>query len=81
MGIEELRAFFGWCTVINFALVTFWASVLLVANDFTFKTHTTLFDIPREKFNVVHYAGLAYYKVSIFLFNLTPYIALVILSN
>jgi hypothetical protein len=29
-----------------------------------------------EKFDAIHYAGMAYFKIGIFLFHLVPYLAL-----
>jgi len=38
--------------------------------------HSKWFNIPVEKFDAIHYAGIAFFKISIFLFNLVPYFAL-----
>ena len=33
-------------------------------------------DIPVEQFNAIHYAGIAFFKILILVFNLVPYLAL-----
>ena len=37
-----------------------------------------MFNVSVEAFNAIHYAGMALFKIGIFLFNLVPYWALLI---
>jgi hypothetical protein len=37
--------------------------------------------MPEERFNGIHYLGMAIYKIGILVFNLVPYIALCIVSH
>ena len=80
MELETIRAFFAWCSVINMALLLWWVIFFLVAHDWTYRIHSKWFKIPVEKFDAIHYSGMAFFKVGIFVFNLVPYFALRIIG-
>lgn len=81
MTIKELRSFFGWCTLINMALLTFWILWLLVAHDFVYLVHGKWLDISVEQFDAIHYTGMLYFKIGIFILNIVPYLALRIMGK
>ncbi len=76
MTLEEIRATLAWCSVINIGLLLWWFVFIAFAHDWVYKMHSRWFNIPVEKFDSIHYAGIAFFKISIFLFNLVPYFAL-----
>ncbi len=76
MTLEEIRATLAWCSVINIGLLLWWFVFIAFAHDWVYKMHSRWFNIPIEKFDAIHYAGIAFFKISIFLFNLVPYFAL-----
>ncbi len=80
MELAEIRAFFAWCSVINIALLLWWGIFMLFAHDFTYRIHCRWFKISVEKFDAIHYSGLAFFKVGVFMFNLVPYFALRIIG-
>ena len=80
MDIDSIRAFFMWCTILNFALLLFSSLMCVCAADWVYRIHGKLFSISRETFNVAIYSFLALYKVLVIVFNLIPYIALVIVG-
>jgi len=80
MDIELLKSFLLWCSVINISLLALWFLAFVMAKDFIYKIHTRWYDIPKEKFDSIHYSAIAYWKLSIYLFNIVPYIALVIIT-
>lgn len=41
-----------------------------------YRLHTRWFDIPRDKFDRIHYSLMGLFKIGIILFNLCPLIAL-----
>jgi hypothetical protein len=43
-----------------------------------YRLHARWFRLPAEQFDAIHYAAMAIYKIGIILFNLVPYVALVI---
>ena len=80
MEIETVRDFFMWCTIINVALLAL--SFLLFAGlgDWIYRMHTKWFPMPRETFTVVLYSFLGMYKIMFIMFNLVPYVALLIVG-
>lgn len=80
MDIQMLTQFFMWCTIINGALVVFWALMCLLAPDAVYRTQSRWFPIPRETFNVVMYSFLGLFKIVFLLFNVVPYVALLIVG-
>jgi len=80
MELETIRAFFAWCSVINMGLLLWWAILLLLAHDWTYRLHSKWFEIPVEKFDAIHYAGMVIFKLGVFMFNLVPYFSLRIIG-
>ena len=81
MTLETATSFFGWCTLINVGLLTFWFAFYWLGHSWMYRLHGGLFRLSRDKFDAIHYAGLATYKVGIFLLNLVPYLALSIMNR
>ncbi|HIJ72392.1 MAG TPA: hypothetical protein HPP87_13710 [Planctomycetes bacterium] len=80
MDIQALTRFFMWCTIINAGLLVFSAVMFMSAQDFVYSMHSKWFNIPRETFNVAIYSFLGFFKIIFILFNLVPYLALLIIG-
>ncbi|MEZ4484753.1 MAG: hypothetical protein R2864_09180 [Syntrophotaleaceae bacterium] len=78
MTIDILRGFLAWCTVINLILYFFSFVVCALAGDWVYRLHTAWFPMSREAFNLAVYGFMGLYKLLIIVFNVVPYIALVI---
>ena len=76
MDLVEIRAFFGWCTLINWVILFIWWAMIGVAPDWVKGIHGKWFNIPRDRFAEIHYRGLLTFKFAVILFNFTPYLAL-----
>lgn len=76
MTIQVLREFFLWCLVINVGLLLWWFLFMTLAHDWVYRMHTKWFKLSMETFDTIHYAGMAFFKIAIFVFNLVPYLAL-----
>ena len=76
MTVEILRDFLAWCSVINIGLLLFWVLWLMLLHDFVYRIHGKWFKMSVERFDAIHYAGIAFYKICIFVFNIVPYLAL-----
>ena len=76
MTIEVIRSALAWCIVINWGLLLWWLLFFILAHDWTYRIHSKWFDLSVEKFDAIHYAGMALFKTGIILFNLVPYLAL-----
>ncbi len=81
MSFQKLIAFFKWCTIINIALFMLSALTVIIAPNFVYETQGLLFHLPREGFDITIYALLGFYKVIILVFNLAPYLALLIIQK
>ncbi len=78
MTIELLRELLFWSAVIHIGLLAWWALIIIFAHDLVYRLHTRWFRIPEERFDAIHYAGIAFYKICIILFVIVPYLALLI---
>jgi hypothetical protein len=81
MTIEMVRSVIGWCAIINYAVLILWFLVFRLAHDWIYRLHSQWFPMPIEQFNVIHYAGMAVYKIGVRLLTVVPYVALVIMSR
>ena len=80
MDIQTLTTFFMWCTIINGSLLVLWTTMCIFAPDFVYRTQSKWFPIPRETFNVVMYSSLGFFKIVFLVFNVVPYVALLIVG-
>ena len=85
MDINMLCVFFMWCTIINVGLLIFMSLIFTFASvtfagEWMYRLHSKLFPMPRETFNVVIYSFLGLYKIALIMFNLVPFVALLIMK-
>lgn len=80
MDIQLLTRFFMWCTILNGGLLMITAFICMFAGDWAYKKQARLFAISRETFDIATYSFIALFKLFLFVFNLVPYIALLILG-
>jgi hypothetical protein len=78
MDIQTLTNFFMWCTIINGGLLIFWSVFILLTPGLVYRLQSTFFPMPRETYNVVMYCFLGFFKIIFIVFNLVPFIALLI---
>jgi hypothetical protein len=76
MTLEIIRDMLGWCIVINWILLAWWLLFFILAHDWMYRIHGKWFNLSVEKFDAIHYSGMAIFKTAIFVFNLVPYLAL-----
>lgn len=76
MALETLRATLGWAALINYALLLLWFCLWLGGRDAMRRWHGRWFGLSQERFDAIHYAGMAAYKIAIWLFLITPWLAL-----
>lgn len=80
MDLETARTFFMWCTILNGGLLIFSFVILAAARDRVYRIHSRLFPLSREAFNTVIYALLGAFKIIWLIFNVVPWIALLIMQ-
>jgi hypothetical protein len=76
MKMHFLQNFLLWCMVFNAAMLFWWFFLFVFAHDLLYRLHTKWFKISPEQFDAIHYAGIAFYKILIILFNVVPFLAL-----
>jgi len=80
MTIDIVRGALGWCSVINIGILLWWFLFFALAHDWVYRIHSKWFKVTVEKFDAIHYAGMAFFKICIFVFNIVPYFALQIIG-
>lgn len=76
MTVEIICSVLAWCTVINFGILIVWFLFFVFAHDWLYRFHGKWFNIPVDRYDAIHYAGMAVYEIGIILLNLVPYLAL-----
>ena len=75
-SIDTLRAFFGWCAVINVALLLLTTFFLACLRDFALRVHSRMFALSEEDVSRAYFQYLAQYKLLTLVFSVVPYLAL-----
>jgi len=81
MDIRVITKFFLLCSIINVALLLLSTMICMYAPDWLYNMHGNLFSIPRETLNVILYSYLGLYKIFIYIFNVVPLVALLIIGS
>lgn len=79
MSSIDPRQFLLYCTLINYLILLIWFAAFRFAHDTLYRLHSRWFRIPVERFDALHYGGMAVYKIGVLLLNLAPLIALCLL--
>lgn len=66
--------------MINYGILLIWFVTLKYWRDLIYGLHGRWFRLSIEQFDMVHYGGMAIYKIGIILFNLVPLIAILIIA-
>ncbi|MHC4665239.1 MAG: DUF6868 family protein [Planctomycetota bacterium] len=80
MDIQTLTAILMWCTILNVALLLLSSLFCLCVADWIYSIHSKWFSISRDTFNVAIYSFIALYKILVLVFNVIPYLALLIVG-
>jgi len=80
MTIDLVRDVLLWCFIINIGILLYWFLFFTLAHDWVYQFHGKWFKLSVEKFDAIHYAGMAFFKICIFVFNIVPYFALCIVG-
>ncbi len=80
MTIAVLRDLLFWSAIIHMGLLLWWVAFFIFARSFIYSMHTRWFKLSDERFDAIHYTGMAFYKVCIFVFSIVPYFALLIVA-
>ncbi|MCK5074158.1 MAG: hypothetical protein KAQ98_12080 [Bacteriovoracaceae bacterium] len=81
MDMLLARDFLLWAFLINLGFMFLWFFIIIFAHNLIYKMHSKFFQISKEQFDAIHYAGIAFYKIVIFTFFLVPYVVLSIIGR
>ena len=76
MTVDVLRDALLWCSIVNIGLLLWWFMFIALAHDWVYRYHGKWFKLSVDRFDAIHYAGMTFFKICIFVFNIVPYIAL-----
>lgn len=80
MSQENLTEFFRIAMILSLSFYTITAIFSLFFRDLMFKMHKNLFNIPKEKFDLVIYCFLGCFKILVILFFVVPYLSLIFMN-
>ncbi len=80
MNMEQLTEFFKWMTIINIGLLIFSTFAVIIFKSLMVSIHSKMFGVSETQMTVAVYAYLGLFKVLIIVFNIVPYIALLIIN-
>tara|TARA_Y100001970_G_C13895012_1_gene680661 strand:+ start:39 stop:284 length:246 start_codon:yes stop_codon:yes gene_type:complete len=77
--MEAIIAFFKYCTIINCSILIGSFIIFAFCSDFSYKNNKWIFSGTKEEFKKTTYTIMMYYKMIIIVFNIVPYIALILI--
>ena len=80
MDINALQRFFMWCTIINGVWFVFAAMICVFASNWVYGMQSKWFPISRDAYNVVIYSFFALFKIVFVVFNVVPFVVLLIVG-
>lgn len=80
MSLEQLTEFFQWMTIINVGFLVLSTVLYIALKKVMGQKHGKLFGIPEEKVAEVTYGYFGIYRVLVIVFNLVPYLALLLIN-
>lgn len=80
MDIQTLTSFFMWCSIINIGVLIFLALIYMLAPNLAYQLQSKFIPISRETFDIVFYSFIGFFKVVVLVFNVVPWIALLIIG-
>jgi hypothetical protein len=80
MNLQLLTDFFMWCTIINGCLLLLWTGLLLAAPELIYRTKKRWFPGSKETLLMAIYCFLGLFKMLYIMFNVVPFIALLIIG-
>jgi len=80
MDLQTLCTFFMWCTIINGGILIFWVLTQMIMPSLLYRTQGAFFPVEKGKFNPIFYLFMGIFKIFFIVFNLVPFVVLLIIS-
>lgn len=81
MSIKTARRGLLWCAGINYGLLVVWFLLFLLLHEWLHQHWSRWFRLSAEQFDFLNFAGMMLLKIFILVFNLVPFIALLIVGR
>ena len=79
-SLDAITTFFGWATVINFALLAFATISIVAMRGYISRMHGKMFALDPVDLSRAYFQYIAQFKIAGIVFSLTPYIALKLMA-
>ncbi|MCK4743065.1 MAG: hypothetical protein KAT25_04535 [Sulfuriflexus sp.] len=80
MTLDSLTTFFGWCAIINIAVLLISTVLILIFKQPIVRLHSKLFDVNPDNLPTMYFDYLGNYKVATYVLSIVPYIALKVMA-
>lgn len=81
MDLPQFTRFLMWCMILNTGFLLLWTVAFRSMPDFIYRQQRKWFGIAREAFDATNYQLLGIFKMLVIVFNVVPYLALLIVRN
>lgn len=78
--IIVIKSFLGWCSIISICFYGISTLILTIFRKDILSLHSKIFNLDKASLGLEFYKFLAIYKIAILMFNIIPYLALVIMT-
>lgn len=80
MTLAQVTSVFGWMTLINIVIYLLAAAFIVFGRNWLVDLQSRLMGVPAEEWPRLYTDYLSRYKIALLVFNVVPYIALLIVS-
>lgn len=80
MQIDIAIDFFKYCSIINGSIIIVSVIIFAFGSDFSYNNNKWLFSGSKEEFKKTIYTVLLFYKMVFIVFNIIPYVALLLIK-
>jgi hypothetical protein len=80
MSLATARSVLLWCMLINLGGLALWGLLIVLPHGWVHRLWGRWLRISPEQFDTVNFAGILFYEILIVVFNLVPYLALLIVG-
>ena len=80
MNLDIMIDFFKWCSIFNGSIIIISLIIFAFSSNFSYNNNEWLFGGSKEEFKKTIYTVLLCYKMLVIVFNIVPYVALIIIN-
>ena len=80
MDLAQLTELFKWMTIINIGIFILSSLLIMALRKIICRMHSKFFGINEDKISIILYGYLGIYKIFLIIFNIVPYLSLMIIN-